>query len=392
MRILILFQGIFGGSDLLFARFSAWCRRKNMVVTESYPGNDHVYDRTGYDLVLLTSSQLGELFAAKKNGAVFSHILVWILGMGMLQESYFNPARSKGLEFFIKKYLLKRGNSMVRILNACGALCYTDIMGQSRTLKEAGIEPDEYSEKKRIPIAISIPELKSVKKQDDYVTDRIRFGWVGRIANDFKVIPILDLMDQLEKISKDRKISLTIVGTGDGYGRIEAKMREMNYEIHAVENVAYDLLGEYIKEHFDILAAMGTSALDGGKVGVPTMILSPVRENDPHIVSYRWIHESLGFSLGEYPGDQTGVKQVKKKFSEMIREYMSHKKELSQLSYEYTLHFDENKVFEKLLSLTPEQLNEAAWKEIRFMYRLNRAKDMVKKLAGRIFGKSGGET
>lgn len=375
MKILIIYQGLFGGSDLLFSKLSKWCKKEGYVVTDYYP--DRKYDFRGeiFDLTVLTASQMDCLYITKKNGAKISRILIWILGMGMFQEAYFNPSRSKGAEFLLNKYLLYKSNSLVRKLNRKRALCYTDLVGMGRTLNEAGIDFGDDFEKNIIPIAINIPPIPIYKEKCEEV---IHFGWVGRVSRDFKLIPLLDLMDNLNNISKTENIDLTIVGDGDAIKEIDERRGKMRYEIKIIKHIDYNNLGDFIRDNMDVLVAMGTSALDGGKVGVPTLVISPVRETDLCNVTYRWLHESKGYSLGEYPGINISVNQVKKNFKEVYSDFVEKYDGLGKRSYDYTLQFEEDKIFHKLMSVNSQIINSFIWRDIRFFYLLKKMKRMVK--------------
>lgn len=377
MRILICYQGLMGGTDFLFDRFAMWSKNKDIEIVKLMPGERDGHIEGDFDLVLLSSSQMHYLVMAEKRNARFKKIIIWILGMGTFQESYFNPGRSKGIEKYINKYLLKRANILARKLNDINSLCYTDSVGRDRTLRQIGINAQKQEYGVIVPIAINVPG-RVYGKAHENSGDILRIGWVGRVSTDFKLIPILDLINGLDK-EKGKK-ELTIVGAGDGMPEVQEAARRVGYEIHFVDNIPYEILGGYISCNFDILFAMGTSALDGAKVGVPTVVISPVRNTDTQVVSYRWIHESKGYSLGEYPGETFGPKQIKKTLEQVLAEYYCHRQCLGDKAYAYAKQFDEDIVFPKLLSIMPDDIDKTIWKEICFFFRLKKIKAFAKKI------------
>ena len=114
---------------------------------------------------------------------------------------------------------------------------------------------------------------------------------------------------------------------------------------------------------------MGTSALDAARNSCATVVLTPVRYGlDKGKCYYRWIDESKGYSLGEYPGLDDNTHQIKREFDDIFDEFLS-KEDIAEKCYQYTHRFDENIVFKKIFSRgMPNKIDKIFLRRIRFFY------------------------
>ena len=382
MRIIICKQGIFGGTDKLLERFEEWAM-KNCHEVYVYSNNgktDEIRIKT-FDLALVPSSQLGDLWLLKKKGIYVKHLLVWIMGMGAFRDAYYSPKFSHD---YLKNMLRKEADKTLDWLYKNNSIIFTDDVGAYNTFLGTDISYLENRQNNLIPIAIDVPEYNADTKVSD--SDSIRMSWIGRISSDFKEIPVKHLIyDIQEWISKNkRKIELTIVGDGDAIERVKENALDVSFPIKFINNIGYDMLNKYIVDQVDILVAMGTSALDGAKCGCPTIIITPVRASDINEVSYRWIYESKGFSLGEFPGIDVATEQVRKNFESVMVEYNYDKSYNAEMCYEYSKQFDKGYVFDKLYKRElPNAIDDEMWAHIRRIYFLKSIKKYIKKILGR---------
>lgn len=383
MNILICCSGVFGGTDLLLERYYEWLKKKNINVQKVTLSKEDWVKREGeknFDIVVLPSSQMHDLLKIRKLGYHFSRILIWIMGMGAFRDSYFNQERNHGVERIINAVLRRNADKMLRMLYETRSICFTDEVGMENTFAGTNINYAQNREDNLIPIAIKVPDkfLWDEKKLES----EIRVGWIGRVSKDFKLIPILQLMRDIEKCQheKETAFSLTIVGAGDGLEEAKQEAKGKDFSIQFVDAIAYENIGAFLKENVDIFVGMGTSVLDSAKNGCPSVVITPVRESDKKEVYYRWIFESKGFSLGEYPSIEVGPEQVKKEFAQIYSEY-ELQTELGRSSYEYALNFDENMVFTRLLNRQlPEIISIKMWRQIFYFAFWKEVKNRVKSI------------
>lgn len=126
----------------------------------------------------------------------------------------------------------------------------------------------------------------------------ITVGWVGRIS-DFKVHILNKVIIDLKNYSdsNDIRIKLIIIGTGEK----ESELIQINTNKFTIDRMDYlkpsDLNEKLLS--FDLYFAMGTSALDGARLGIPTIRLdySYKKINDDY--KYKFLFDIKGHSLGE---------------------------------------------------------------------------------------------
>lgn len=392
MEILICMQGLFGGTDNLLGRLYGWLKDNNYVV-DIYTGNDEkLYLISHYDLAIIPSSQLGDLYLLSKRGISIDRVLIWIMGMGAFADSYYNfPATN----FFDKVLKILYENEVKKTLKWLinkNSIIFTDSVGIYNTLKALNVCCEKDIEDHIFPIAIKVPNEKSWTKVSDRVSKKIRLSWIGRVSSDFKEIPLLHLIRDLDSWVYEHNISveLTIVGDGDAIDRVKGISDGVSYPVSFIDNIPYDELNNYVSEYVDLLVAMGTSALDGAKTGCPTIIITPVRKTDTERVEYRWIYDSRGYSLGEYPDIDIATGQKRCCLSEILQEYISDMY-IAEKCFEYVQTFDMDRIFARLSQRDlPGQIDEEMKQHIKRFYKMKKRKMFIKKIVNRLGDKVDG--
>ena len=193
--------------------------------------------------------------------------------------------------------------------------------------------------------------------------------YFGRVE-DFKIGPLLGLILELEKIHTKNKfgIKLTIIGGGRDLEKVSDFVKtSISYNVvfkGVMENKAAKI---WMSENIDVLFAMGTAALDGSSIGIPTVLLNPTYCNLKHISkpkinkynlketkkfiidSFRylnsdsglydtnWLYKQKEFNLGRYnisrknEPSQNGHKQI----YNVLTEYLEQNEKISTQSKEH---------------------------------------------------------
>lgn len=295
MNFSILYQNKMGGTDFLLQRLAAWLIEngfEEIDLTADQPKGCQI------DVVILPASSIQHLIKLKKSGIKIKRILIWSLGYGALTGAFYNP-NFKNILFGIPKkifdYVIKK---FIANLIQNNAIIFTDEPGLNFDLHGKSLSKINI-DKIIVPIAINKYEPSVIEKKSTDIT----VGWVGRISNDFKTLPLEKLISDLNDSEKlSCKISkIIIIGDGDGAQHIEDHLKynnKISYEI--IKNIEPKELHAFIDLNIDILFAMGTSALDGANAGVATVITKPFHSiSEEPKDSYRWIYNSKGYSLGE---------------------------------------------------------------------------------------------
>jgi hypothetical protein len=160
--------------------------------------------------------------------------------------------------------------------------------------------------------------------------------WVGRIA-DFKTPILVYTIGKLSEVARKKRMSITFHVIGEGPD--EAMIRSLNVE-HDCFRLIYAgvkagrILDDYLLKRIHVLAAMGTSALEGARLGLPTILLDasygPVGDG----YRYRWLFESEEYGLGDIIG-ATHYEKGNDSLEKRIDALISDGEELSEKTYEY---------------------------------------------------------
>jgi hypothetical protein len=155
------------------------------------------------------------------------------------------------------------------------------------------------------PIFLPIPcDEFPINRKQAYTRrarNAISFCWLGRLA-DFKIHILVHLIKRLSACAARRKLLIEMHIIGDGplaHAVYSADVEHEYFKVIRVGVLTGLLLDEYLLRHIDVLAAMGTSSLEGAKLGVPTLLLdfsyAPITKD----YKFKWIFEMPELGLGD---------------------------------------------------------------------------------------------
>ncbi|MBC3303293.1 hypothetical protein H0Z09_19380 [Pseudomonas sp. SWRI18] len=386
---MILTQGRFGGTDLLLARLNDWLILNGCEV-EIAATYDEPRLKT-YDVVFLPTSEVSRIWLFKARNIRFKHICVWCMGYAAFRGAYLSISDEEYSLRIESKGTLKR--KLIEILKgrAQGSLAafldsrsviFTDEVGAHADI--GNICFDGLVSDLICPIVID----KQLATPFDYTAPSkiLRLGWVGRIDMDFKFLAleqvILDVRSLRSGLLKRyEKIVFHIVGEGDAMNALrELISSDLDLEYALVPMIKKEDLSHFIRENIDLMFAMGTSSLDSAKNKVPTIVVPPkASRGESQVPQYRWVSESLGYSLGEL--SYAGIKPPQKTSSmqTLVEHFLESASDISTRGYEYTKAFDANLVFTKLNSIAGKSSpSHKVYARSFELYLLNKLKKLVK--------------
>lgn len=212
--------------------------------------------------------------------------------------------------------------------------------------------------KVKMPDFLPIP-TKLISSHNDYrkIPDAnvIKFVWVGRIV-DFKYYPLKRFLEDLSIFAdkSEIKFEVIIVGGGDYIDTLAKEVLKLRYKvlsIKLIEHIDNENIDAFILKNADISIGMGTSALEGAKLGVPTLLFDFSYINIMGAYKYRWVHESTNFNLGEMVGMQNS-NPLGNVLQEKIEEFQISGDKISCRELEYFLaHHKLTAVVDKLLNI-----------------------------------------
>jgi hypothetical protein len=249
------------------------------------------------------------------------------------------------IKFINFKYRTKK---LINKLVDTNSLVFMDIYG----LKS--IESD-------IGVYLPIP-VKSFQKQNPYlnrknrVDGELKITYVGR-ASIWKMQPlkkiILDILN-LEESNFNIHIHI-ITQEIDIYKNFLSDVRLKKFlRVTYHKNLMGDSFRYFLLENSDLHFAMGTGALDGGILGIPTIVVDYSMEAFPENYKYLWLYDTIGFDLGHPVNKNNPEKSLT--MEEIILLFLQSNNKvnlISELTFNYVQKNHEIKnVVDKLLYFT----------------------------------------
>lgn len=188
----------------------------------------------------------------------------------------------------------------VRTLVAHHGLVFMDHENRRVTSNYLGIEnlPDDFLQ---IPVDTRFVVAKPAKRTRDLAVEGIRVLWIGRIV-DFKyhiLCRALERMNDAQSVL-GVPVEVTIIGTGDYNVLLRSFVQALsNISVIFLESLAPVQVDCYMNANVDIAIAMGTSALDAARLGIPTLLLDYSYKMVDPCYRFTWLHERDGFTLAD---------------------------------------------------------------------------------------------
>lgn len=249
------------------------------------------------------------------------------------------------LKKFVKKYIkiykfilkcfyknsFKKIKKFVIEMHDCKALIFMDSANLDRTNEILDIQlyANTY-----LPIACQGNNQVINKKIAK--SDKLNISWLGRVC-DFKVYIIKYTILKLAEIAKDKKKHITfhLIGNGDKMHIINnLTVNNKYFTLNIVGVIPKNQLDQYLTENIDINTAMGTSALESARLGIPTIVLDISYLEILNDYKFRWLHNTSNYDVGHqitYLDYETNNMSL----ANMIKEYELEKEILIDKTYEY---------------------------------------------------------
>lgn len=348
-NVLIIAQGERGGTDYVLKSLANWLVMNGygVCIAEDWAS----IKRQKYSLIVLSTSRMHLIPALSKQQHAFgcNKFIIWCMGSLAFHDAYYNGRKKSSYPKFLVKLFDILINTTCRNLLNERSLIFTDEVGMYSDLV------DLRDEQVKLPdIVFPIPIKSDRAVNSDRFSDKAKsIAWVGRIDSDFKILPLIQLIEDSAAVRGqtcfEKNFTFIIVGSGNAMRQLEgciSRYKEIRFELH--EWLSHEELNAILLERVDVLFAMGSSALLGASLGVPTVVVQPYsHESERKLANYRWIDETIGHSLGEFPSTFCKPDQPRKKFGELFNSHNLQTR--SRLSKEFSRKFDEDFVFGRML-------------------------------------------
>lgn len=208
----------------------------------------------------------------------------------------------------------------------------------------------------------------------------LKFSWVGRIV-DFKYYPLKRIMIDLDAYAakSGQNIRLNIVGSGPYLDKIETLSKQLaSLDVHFSGDLSLTGVRDLIAKDTDIVVAMGTSALEGGALGVPTILLDLAYKDIHQNYHYKWLYETKNFNLAEEVSS-AHLDTDGESLGNLIRDYIADSRNISDSCHRYVVdHHSLDAVSKLLLEYVSE--TELTAKQIEKFRKSNSIGSAVYKL------------
>ena len=214
----------------------------------------------------------------------------------------------------LRTILRRYRNIAVRLIDfliAHNALAFMDKSNFENTQNylQISLPPPEF-----LPIPAGDLRERVLRRPRDWKAEGLRAAWIGRIA-DFKYPILSKTLFMLDALAPKFAVPIRfeIVGQGEYLSDLQCDLLGLrNLQVILNGEMAPSDIPSFLTDKVDILFAMGTSALEGARLGVPTVLLDIAYGSIPDGYVFTWLHERDGYSLGEIvsaahvePGNQS---------------------------------------------------------------------------------------
>ena len=206
----------------------------------------------------------------------------------------------------VKTILNSYRNKLIRLINH---LCSMDaLIFMDRTNVKV---TEQYLDLKLVsPVLLPIPVLGrcvSLFKGYDISSKKIRITWIGRIV-DFKYFVLKRALIDLNAFAQNSpspELEITIIGQGDALELLVSDVARLDkVQVKFVDYIEPERLPDFLASETDMLMAMGSSALEGARVGIPTLLLDLSYKDVGDGYRYQWLSDRDGYTLGDYMDDE----------------------------------------------------------------------------------------
>jgi glycosyltransferase involved in cell wall biosynthesis len=179
-----------------------------------------------------------------------------------------------------------------------------------------------------LPIPLPVRPADASLAPSRELVGEIRVAWVGRVV-DFKFYTLHRALEELDRLQPwlGVRIAVTIVGSGDYREQLANAAADLGrLDVRFIDHVDPQELDCFLLAHVDLMIAMGTAALEGARLGIPTLLLDVAHGPVSRDYVFTWLHERQGFTLGDVVGSEhfvPGNDSLARRLRELITDFAS---------------------------------------------------------------------
>lgn len=191
-----------------------------------------------------------------------------------------------------------RVKKMIRSLTFHNALVFMD----GPNLRTTSYCLDEkFQTPKLLPILLDSPKQPFLNLKSLPSKNSLSFCWIGRIA-DFKIHILNKVLEDcyIYSVKYQIRIDFYIIGSGDQSANLFTPNEISTlFNIISIDYLNSNDLNQFLIQKINCLFSMGTSALEGAKLAIPTVLLDFSYKAIDFKYRYKFIYQTQEYSLGE---------------------------------------------------------------------------------------------
>ena len=209
-------------------------------------------------------------------------------------------------------------------------------------------------------LPLPIEGINKIKIKEN-INNNLQICWIGRLC-DFKINILVYTINKLNVFSEKFKFNIiyTIIGDGPFMNKLKSiKFKNDYFKLKLLGGVSTNKLANLLLSEVHLVTAMGTSALESGKLGIPTILLDYSYSKIPFNYKFRWLFESKNFELGH----EITINDLDEKgdsLFKMLNYAKSNYEKISEKTFNYVL---KNHNMKSFISIFLNKLNDS---DLRF--------------------------
>lgn len=224
-------------------------------------------------------------------------------------------------------------------------------------IKNAIVFQDNYSKKllkefygsnKNVEDILPVPVNEIEYKYNKRIDGTLELGWVGRLHN-FKIHILIFTLQKFKAVAEiqKRSINFHIIGGGPEEELLDEISDTSYFKVIRLGDMVPRDLNLYLFSKIHLLFAMGTSALEGAKMGIPTVLLDFSFNKIRYEYKFKWLYES---EIGDI-GHLIDQDELGKTATELVEELLKNKEMISKKCFSFcSQHYDIEIICKELIS------------------------------------------
>jgi len=275
---------------------------------------------------------------------------------GLRRTMQYRPAVARWILATLLRTYRQKMRLMIDLMLEKHALVFMDSTNVNTTCEYLGVS---ICNPRYLPIPVPASgDRRALLMKRDLKANGLRVVWVGRVV-DFKFFILQRSLIELNRLAPrlNLDIQVTLVGSGEYRQALAGTVVNLHFlRCYFVDHVDPADLDELLISNADLLLAMGTSALEGARLGIPTLLLD--FSHGPVSAGYvfRWIFERQGYTLGNTIFDRdyvSGNTSLEDRIGDLIGEG-------AEISLRCQQYFAENHELSSVASKMLEVLEQTA--------------------------------